>query len=103
MNGFGSEGYNIMMGDNDSVKTRLIRDFPGIIITNCVDHLAHLCGSEPCNQFSEGVEQLTRDIYNFFKRSDKRLFDFRNFQSFAAVAPHKILKPAQTRWLSLYY
>lgn len=90
-----------MMGDNDSVKTRLIRDFPGIIITKCVCHSAHLCASEACKQFPEGVEQLARDIYNFLKHSDKRLFDFRNFQSFAAVEPHKIFKPSQTEWFSL--
>lgn len=99
--GFGSDGCNVMMGDNDSVKTRFIRDFAGIIITKCVCHSAHLCASEACKQLPEGVEQLARDIYNFFKHSDKRLFDFRNFQSFVAVEPHKILKPSQTRWLSL--
>ncbi|GBP45172.1 Zinc finger protein 862 [Eumeta japonica] len=101
MIGFGSDGCNVMMGDNDSVKTRFIRDFPGIIITKCVCHSAHLCASEACKQLPESVEQLARDIYNFFKHSDKRQFDFRNFQSFAAVEPHKILKPSQTRWLSL--
>ncbi|CAH0560650.1 unnamed protein product [Brassicogethes aeneus] len=99
--GFGSDGCNVMMGDIDSVKTRLIRDFPGIIIVKCVCHSAHLCTSEACKQLPEGVEQLARDIYNFFRYSDKRQFDFRNFQSFAAVEPHKILKPSQTRWLSL--
>lgn len=99
--GFGSDGCNVMMGDNDSVKTRFIRDFPGIIITKCVCHSAHLCASEACKQLPESVEQLARDIYNFFKHSDKRQFDFRNFQSFASVEPHKILKPSQTRWLSL--
>ncbi|KAJ0172078.1 hypothetical protein K1T71_012051 [Dendrolimus kikuchii] len=99
--GFGSDGCNVMMGDHDSVKTRLLRDLPGIIITKCVCHSAHLCSSEACKQLPESVEQLARDIYNFFKHSDKRQFDFRNFQSFAAVEPHKILKPSQTRWLSL--
>lgn len=99
--GFGSDGCNVMMGDNVSVKTRLMRDFPGIVIAKCVCHWAHLCASKVCKQLPEGVEQLARDIYIFFKHSDKRLFVFRNFQSFATVEPHKILKPSQTRWLSL--
>lgn len=55
MIGFGSDGCNVMMGDNDSVKTRLMLDFPGIIITKCVCHSAHLCASEACKQLPEGV------------------------------------------------
>ncbi|XP_063890379.1 uncharacterized protein LOC135116761 [Helicoverpa armigera] len=101
MIGFGSDGCNVMMGDNDSVKTRLTRDLPGIVISKCVCHSAHLCASQACKEIPESVEQLARDIYNFFKNSDKRQFDFRNFQSFVEVEPHKILKPSQTRWLSL--
>ncbi|KAF9820226.1 hypothetical protein SFRURICE_010218 [Spodoptera frugiperda] len=73
--GFGSDGCNVMMGDNDSVKTRLMREFPGIVIAKCVCHSAHLCAREACKQLLEG--------------------------SFATVEPHKILKPSQTRWLSL--
>ncbi|KAJ2954866.1 hypothetical protein O0L34_g3184 [Tuta absoluta] len=99
--GFGSDGCNVMMGDNNSVKTRLLNELPGITITKCVCHSAHLCASEACKMLPENLEQLARDIYNFFKHSDKRQFDFRNFQSFVDVEPHKILKPSQTRWLSL--
>lgn len=101
MIGFGSDGCNVMMGDRDSVKTRLLRDLPGITISKCVCHSAHLCASQACKEISESVEQLARDIYNFFKNSDKRQFDFRNFQSFVEVDPHKILKPSKTRWLTL--
>lgn len=48
MIGFGSDGCNVMMGDNDSVKTRLTRDLPGIVISKCVCQSAHLYASQAC-------------------------------------------------------
>lgn len=84
--GFGSDGYNVIMGDSGSVKTRLSRDLPGIVILNCVGHSAHLYKCQAYKQIPESVEQLARDIYNLFKNNDKRQFDFRNFQSFVVVS-----------------
>lgn len=46
-------------------------------------------------------EDLARDIYNFFKSSSKRICQYKEFQDFCDISPHKILRPAQTRWLSL--
>ena len=43
-----------------------------------------------------------RDIYSHFSHSAKRLAEFKHFQHFTSTEPHKILKPAQTRWLSLH-
>ena len=47
------------------------------------------------------IEDLIRDIYSHFAHSAKRLSEYKKFQHFAETEPHKILKPAQTRWLSL--
>lgn len=44
-------------------------------------------------------EKLARDIYNYFRSSSKRQSEFKEFQSFADI--HKMLRPSQTRWLSL--
>ncbi|KAL1276188.1 hypothetical protein QQF64_035811 [Cirrhinus molitorella] len=46
-------------------------------------------------------EDLARDIYGYFKNSAKRVAQLREFQHFCHVEPHKLLKPSQTRWLSL--
>lgn len=46
-------------------------------------------------------EDLARDIFNYFKSSSKRICQYKEFQEFCNVSPHKILYPAQTRWLSL--
>jgi len=61
----------------------------------------HLCASHACEKLPRAIENMVRDIYSFFSHSAKRLAEFEKFQHFVQVEPHKILKPAQTRWLSL--
>ena len=39
--------------------------------------------------------------HSHFAHSAKRLGEYKQFQSFANTEPHKILKPSQSRWLSL--
>lgn len=99
--GFGSDGCNAMMGRNNSVSSRFRQDFPGIIVIKCICHSLHLCASDACKELPLNCEKLARNIYNFFKSSSKRQSEFKEFQHFAEVDVHKILRPAQTRWLSL--
>lgn len=47
------------------------------------------------------MEKLTRDVYNYFSSSPKRVGELKEFQEFANVSPLKILHPSATRWLSL--
>lgn len=99
--GFASDGCNTMMGVNNSVSSRLRIMNPGIIILKCICHSLHLCSSEACKHLPRACEDLARDVYNFFKNSAKRICQFAEFQHFCNVEPHKLLRPAQTRWLSL--
>ena len=39
--GFGSDGCNVMMGEHNSVSSRLKRYFPGIFILKCLCHSLH--------------------------------------------------------------
>ena len=43
-----------------------------------------------------------RDVYNYFSNSAKRQEQFRVVQHFCDMEPHKLLRPCQTRWLSLH-
>lgn len=99
--GFGSDGCNTMMGENNSVASRMKIEFPGIFIMKCVCHSAHLCASEACKRLPRSCEDLARNIFNFLKSSSKRQCEFSQFQTFLNLDPHKILHPSQTRWLSL--
>jgi hypothetical protein len=100
--GFGSDGCNTMFGAQNSIVSRLKADFPGIIVQKCVSHSLHLCASEACKVLPRQCEDLAGEVYNFFKNSSKRQAQFAEFQQFCNVEPHKILRPAQTRWLSLF-
>lgn len=46
-------------------------------------------------------EDLVRNIYYYFNHSSKRYAQFQEFQGLAEVQLHKLLHPAQTRWLSV--
>lgn len=67
--GFGSDGCNTMFGEHNSVVSRLILNFPGIIIQKCICHSLHLCASEACKVLPRYCEDLAREIYSFFKNS----------------------------------
>lgn len=99
--GFGSDGCNTMFGSKNSVVTRLEHNFPGIVIQKCICHSLHLCASEACKVLPRHCEDLARDIFNFFKHSSKRQAQLLEFQEFCHIETHKILRPSQTRWLSL--
>lgn len=47
------------------------------------------------------LEDLARDIHNYFNNSPKRKLEYIEFQTFCNVKIHKLLHPSQTRWLSL--
>lgn len=100
--GFGSDGCNAMMGEHNSVQSRLTTNFPGIYIAKCTCHSLHLCASSATKMLPRRVEDLSRDIFTFFKRSAKRKAIYAKFQEFLNLDPHKILASSQTRWLSLH-
>lgn len=99
--GFASDGCNTMMGAHNSVASRLRENFDGIVINKCLCHSLHLVVSQACKVLPRICEDMSRDIYNFFKNSAKRQTELKEFQHFCEVEPHKILKTSQTRWLSL--
>lgn len=101
MVGFASDGANAMMGAHNSLSSRLKVDIPDLFVMKCICHSFHLCASYACETLPRAVEQLARDVYNYFMSSPKRLSELKEFQEFVKVKPHKLLHPSQTRWLSL--
>ncbi|CAK1583027.1 unnamed protein product [Parnassius mnemosyne] len=99
--GFAADGCSVMMGENNSVSSRLKEHCRGIVIMKCVCHSAHLCASSACKELPRRCEDLAREIYAFFKSSSKRQCQFAEFQEFLKLKPHKMLHLSQTRWLSL--
>lgn len=99
--GFASDGANVMMGRNNSVVTLLQNEVPHLFILKCICHSFNLCASYACVKLPRFVEDLVRDIHNYFSSSPKRVVEFKIFQDFCNVKVHKMLHPSQTRWLSV--
>lgn len=71
-------------------------------VIKCSCHSAALVALYACGVLPRSCKKVVHDIYNFFAHSNKRTHQYREFQEFTNTEPHKILKPSQTRWLSLH-
>nr|CAH7717430.1 unnamed protein product [Callosobruchus chinensis] len=67
----------------------------------CICHSLALCASNACSKLPSEAEKLVRDIFTYMQYSFKRFTEFKEFQIFLNLKPHKLLQPSQTRWLSL--
>ena len=101
MVGFAADGASVMMGVKNSLSTLLKTDIPNLFIMKCICHSFNLCASYACKCLPRWVEDMIRDIHNYFL-SPKQLGILKEFQEFAQTKPHKLLHPCQTRWLSLH-
>lgn len=99
--GFAADGANTMTGEHNSVARKLKEDCPQLIIFKCVCHLFATCMSKACRNLPQCVENVARDIYNYIGNSPKRSLQFKEIQQIFDEKPYRILKLAQTRWLSL--
>lgn len=99
--GFASDGASVMVGEHNSVKSRLLQVNPNLFVTNCICHSAHLVASYACAKLPRQTEDFVRGVYSYFSHSAKRLHEFKQFQQFTETKPHKLLRPCQTRWLFL--
>ncbi|KAF0694556.1 zinc finger MYM-type protein 1-like [Aphis craccivora] len=100
--GFAADDCNTMFGEHNSVSAKLKEQFPGIFLQKCICHSLHLVASAACKTLPRDCEDLVRDLYvfNYFKASCKRISEFK-FVFICELEPHKMLRPPQTRWLSL--
>lgn len=101
MVGFSSDTTNVMVGEHCSVFAFLKKDLPNIALIKCSCHMIHLSSSKACLKLPRNVEDFLRSVGAHFSRSSHRQLKFQEFQEFFHVEIHKILAPAQTRWLSL--
>ncbi|XP_043270743.1 uncharacterized protein [Venturia canescens] len=101
MIGFAADSASVMMGALNEIQAKLKEALPHLVVVGCLCHSFHLCASAACLQLPRTVEDLARDIYSYFSHSPKRLAQFAGCQEIANLEPHRLLRPSQTRWLSL--
>ncbi|KAJ8958370.1 hypothetical protein NQ314_006431 [Rhamnusium bicolor] len=63
--------------------------------------MIHLSSAKACLLLARSVEDLLRNLGSHFSRSFSRIEAFKEFQIFFKVDINKILRPSNTRWLSL--
>lgn len=96
-----TDGANVMVGAHNSVTARLREKQSQLYTLHCPCHISALISTNACQKIPAVVEQLVRDIFSHFSSSPKRQFLYSQFQTFVDCKPHKLLRPSQTRWLSL--
>lgn len=99
--GLGADNCSVMLGNIKGVKALFEKINPNMITIDCTCHSFHLCSSYACEKLPRSVEQLARYIYNSFSNSSKRCIELKEFEIFMNEKPHVMLRPSQTRWLSL--
>ncbi|RZC39167.1 hypothetical protein BDFB_014709, partial [Asbolus verrucosus] len=99
--GFSADTAAVMMGDYNGIKAKLKNINENIFVNGCICHSLHLAASATANVLPTEIEGFSRDVYNYICDSPKCLDSYKEFQEFVQLKPHKILKPSQTRWLSL--
>nr|XP_015840122.1 PREDICTED: uncharacterized protein LOC107399001 [Tribolium castaneum] len=99
--GLAADNATVMMGAFNGVQAKLRELVPDLYVLGCSCHSLNLCSTPACLMLPTSVEKLTKDIHLYFAHSSKRTESFEEFQTFTNVESHKVLKLAQTRWLSL--
>lgn len=82
MVGFASDGTSVMMGCNNSVTKLLMLLFKDKIPHLFIDmylSFIHIVCSYACKTMSESVELLVCQLYSYFKFSNKKITEYKEF------------------------
>lgn len=101
MVGFAADNASVMMGKYNGVQAKRKDINPNIFVLGCICHSLHLWSSAAAEKLPKQVKDFVRDIYNYLNCSRKRIVEYKEFQEYVKLKPHKLLKPIQTRWLLL--
>jgi hypothetical protein len=91
-----------MFGENNSVASHIQAVNPNCVTVKCVCHSSALAVSYACKVLPRQIEDLVKDVHNYFSQSSKRQKEFAEFQIFSQTEQHKLLKLYDIRWLCLH-
>ena len=67
----GTDGANVMLGQHNSVMSRLRTQQPHIVALHCNCHIAALIANGSCKVLPNELEDLTTDMWYYFQKSPK--------------------------------
>lgn len=98
--GFASDNCSTMMGRHSGFQVFLKQDVPSVFILGCICHSFALCANHASTCLPSWLETFVKNVCCYFARSSKRQHAFQLIQDAFKAPNHRILKLAQTRWLS---
>ena len=99
--GFISDGAPVMNGAYNSVLSRLNNSYSNLWYLYCINHALHLVACDAAAELPLQVEDFMKAAYKHFKNSAKRIAQFNTVIEGMNLEVKRLLKPGQTRWLSL--
>jgi hypothetical protein len=104
--GIGTDGASNMCGKHHSLFTLLKTNLKleNLILVKCVCHSLHLCASKASEIFSDEIDFLIKETYNWFKNSVIRMHQYQEIYDLINNGEkfYKLSKLSSTRWLSRY-
>ncbi|CAM5084859.1 unnamed protein product [Eretmochelys imbricata] len=100
--GFCSDGASTMFGHKSGIATRLIQDFPNIIIWHCLNHRLQLASDDAINDINElsHFKVFLDKIYAIFHQSNKSRFELKQVSEELYIEIIKIDRGFGPRWAS---
>ncbi|KAI8116241.1 E3 SUMO-protein ligase [Lucilia cuprina] len=74
------DGANVMVGQNNSFASRLLKDNPDVITIKCICHTAAIIANKSCLMLPRAPEDLVRQIGTYISGSSKRCSQLEKFQ-----------------------
>lgn len=103
--GFASDGASVMVGQNNSVWTRIQEESPNCVLMRCICHSLALSIQHSFNKLPSNFGFLLSEIPKWFSKSSlrresyKTLFNIMNPDDERKGLPAPFQQPSATRWL----
>lgn len=94
------DNASVMIGNKESFKTKLQVKCKNLLTFRCPCHSAALVAHAACAKIPEQCEKFVKKVATYINNSPKRAAIFEEFCECFQETSHKILKLADTRWLS---
>lgn len=110
--GIGTDGASNLCGSQNSLYTLLRKNFNlnDLILVKCICHSLHLCCSKASEVFSDDIDYLLKETYNWFRYSQTRMSQYKEIYNLINTDGNntikkfiKFTKLSTTRWLSRYH
>ncbi|XP_044154702.1 E3 SUMO-protein ligase KIAA1586-like [Bufo gargarizans] len=100
--GFCSDGASAMLGSKSGVASRIVREFPNIVIWHCLSHRVQLALDDAINSVSQvnHFKMFLEKIYSIYHVSNKHQLELHNIAADLELEIVKIGRILGPRWVA---